>query len=314
MMLAKKLRNDFIEYLPKVRGTLEVDVPMAKYSWFKSGGIADVLFQPADAEDLEEFLKNKSPEVPVTVIGTASNIIIRDGGIEGIVIRAGAGLSNIDLDGDIVSAGSAAHDLTVARRARDAGLEGLEFLSGIPGTIGGGLSMNAGAYGSEFKDIFVDADVLDNEGMRHRLKFAEMGFQYRQCIVPKNWIFIAARLRGMPGNRDAITLRMEKIKAEREGTQPVRMLTGGSTFRNLGEKQGGLKAWELIEKAGCRSLSCGKAQVSYLHCNFLINTGGATSSDLEKLGEEVRRRVFENSGVSLKWEIRRIGRTKRGLQ
>ena len=314
MMPVNMLEDSLMESLPKVRGMLEADVPMAKYSWFKTGGMADVLFQPADAEDLSDFLINKPSEVPVTVIGAASNIIIRDGGIEGVVIRAGAGFANIDVVGDIVSAGSAAHDLTVARKVRDAKLMGLEFLSGIPGTIGGGLSMNAGAYGSEFKDIFVDADALDIEGGLHRLGLDDMGFRYRQCGVPKDWIFIAARLHGEPGDHNAITLRMDKIQAEREATQPLRTLTGGSTFRNLEESQDSLKAWELIEKAGCSSLTRGGAQVSNLHCNFLINTGGATSSDLEGLGEEVRRRVFEDSGISLKWEIRRIGRTERKLQ
>ena len=312
-MLAKSPENEFAKCLPEVRGILEVNAPMAKYSWFKTGGVADILFQPADVEDLVAFLIKKPTEISATVIGTASNIIIRDGGIEGVVIRAGAGFSNIDLDGEIIVAGSAAHDLTIARKARDAGLAGLEFLSGIPGTIGGGLSMNAGAYGREFKDIFVDADALDSEGNSHRLKLADMGFCYRHCGVPKDWIFIAARLHGKFGIQDSISLRMEQIQAERNATQPIRMLTGGSTFRNPEIGQSSLKAWELIEKSGCRGLTYGRAQVSNLHCNFLINNGGASSSDLEGLGEDVRRRVLEDSGVSLKWEIRRIGRTERRL-
>ena len=308
-MPAKRSEPGLIERLPAVSGILEADAPMAKFSWFKTGGKADVLFQPADAEDLAGFLKDKPAEVPVTVIGTASNIIIRDGGVEGVVIRTGAGFADIDIDGDIVTAGAAAHDVTVARKARDAGLAGLEFLSGIPGTIGGGLRMNAGAYGTEFKDIFVEAEALDGQGALHRLDLAGMGFGYRQCGVPEDWIFTAARLRGVSGDQDAITRRMDEIQAEREATQPLRTPTGGSTFRN----PEGAKAWELIEKAGCRNLMRGKAKVSDLHCNFLINTGGATAADLEGLGEEVRRRVFEDCGVTLEWEIRRIGRAEGGL-
>ncbi len=305
-MPAKRPEPGLMDRLPPVRGILQEDAPLAKFSWFKTGGMADVLFQPADGDDLADFLKAKPAEVPVAVIGTAANIIIRDGGVEGVVIRSGAGFADIDIDGVIVTAGSAAHDVTVARKARDAGLAGLEFLSGIPGTIGGGLRMNAGAYGTEFKDIFVGAEALDGGGTSHRLDLAAMGFEYRQCGVPDDWIFTKARLRGVPGERDAITRRMDEIQAEREKTQPLRTPTGGSTFRN----PKGAKAWELIEKAGCRSLLRGKAQVSDLHCNFLINTGGATATDLEGLGEEVRRRVFDDSGITLEWEIRRIGRAK----
>ena len=308
-MPAKRPEPGLIERLPAVSGSLQADAPLAKFSWFKTGGMADVLFQPADAVDLAEFLNDKPADIPVTVIGTASNIIIRDGGVEGVVIRNGAGFADIDIDGDIVTAGAAAHDVTVSRKARDAGLAGLEFLSGIPGTIGGGLRMNAGAYGTEFKSIFVDAETLDGQGILHRLDLDGMGFGYRQCGVPEDWIFTAARLRGVPGNMDAITQRMDEIQVEREATQPLRTPTGGSTFRN----PEGAKAWELIEKAGCRSLMRGKAQVSDLHCNFLINTGGATAADLEGLGEEVRRRVFEDSGVTLEWEIQRIGRAEGGL-
>ncbi|MEE2699024.1 MAG: UDP-N-acetylmuramate dehydrogenase [Pseudomonadota bacterium] len=314
MIPAKKPNNDLIEVLPKVRGTLEADASMAKYSWFKTGGVADVLFQPVDVEDLMEFLVNKPADVPLTFIGAASNIIIRDGGIEGVVIRAGAGFSNIEFDGDIVCVGSATHDLTLARKAQEISLGGLEFLSGIPGTIGGGLSMNAGAYGREFKDVFVDADALDNEGNFHRLEASDMGFQYRNCSVPKDWIFVAARLQGTFGNRDEIRLKMEKIHSKREATQPLRIATGGSTFRNPELGENSVRAWELIERAGCRNLARGGAQVSKLHCNFLINSGGASSSDLEWLGEEIRRRVFEDSGVSLIWEIRRIGRSEGAIK
>ncbi|MBL4691337.1 MAG: UDP-N-acetylmuramate dehydrogenase [Rhodospirillales bacterium] len=308
-MPAKQSAPGLMERLPAVRGSLQEDAPLAKYSWFKTGGAADALFQPADADDLAGFLRDTPAQVPVTVIGTASNIIIRDGGVEGVVIRIGRGFAGIDIDGDVVTAGAAAHDVTVAREARDAGLAGLEFLSGIPGTIGGGLRMNAGAYGTEFKDILIDAEALDGQGNRHRLEPAGMGFGYRHCGVPEDWIFTSARLRGVAGDRDAITRRMDEIQAEREATQPLRTPTGGSTFRN----PEGAKAWILIDNAGCRGLMRGKARVSDLHCNFLINTGGATAADLEGLGEEVRRRVFEDSAITLEWEIRRIGRAQGGL-
>ncbi|NQV82228.1 MAG: UDP-N-acetylmuramate dehydrogenase [Rhodospirillales bacterium] len=308
-MPAKQSAPGLMERLPAVRGAIESDAPMAKYSWFKTGGAADILFQPADADDLAEFLAAKPDNVPVTVVGTASNIIIRDGGIEGVVIRIGRGFADIDIDGDTITAGAAAADISVARKARDAGLAGLEFLSGIPGTIGGGLRMNAGAYGTEFKDIFVSSEALDGQGNVHRLGLADMGFGYRHCGVAEDWIFTAATIRGTAGDTSAITRRMDEIQNEREATQPVRTPTGGSTFRN----PEGAKAWELIEQAGCRGLMRGKARVSDLHCNFLINTGGATAADLEGLGEEVRRRVYEHSRVTLEWEIRRIGRPQGGL-
>jgi UDP-N-acetylmuramate dehydrogenase len=309
MMPAKRPTPGLIERLPAVRGSLAADAPMARYSWFKTGGAADALFQPADADDLAAFLRDTPEDVPVTVIGAASNIIIRDGGVDGVVIRIGRGLAGIDIDGDVITAGAAAADITVARKARDAGLAGVEFLSGIPGTIGGGLRMNAGAYGHEFKDIFVDADAIDRQGRQHRLDIAGMGFGYRHCGVPEDWIFTRARICGVAGDRDAITRRMDEIQTEREATQPVRTPTGGSTFRN----PDGAKAWQLIDNAGCRGLMRGKARVSDLHCNFLINTGGATAADLEGLGEDVRRRVFDDCAVTLEWEIRRIGRVRGGL-
>ncbi len=308
MMTAERL-SPLIESLPRVRGRLEADEPLARYTWFKVGGPADVLFQPEDADDLAEFLKDKPAGVPVTVIGTASNVIIRDGGIEGVVVRIGRGFAGIDVEGDVITAGAGANDLNVARRARDAGLGGLEFLSGIPGAIGGAIRMNAGAYGREIKDAIIDADALDTAGNRHRLGLPELGLGYRCSIVPEGWIFTAARLRGVPGDKDEIAGRMDEIQAEREKTQPVKTPTGGSTFRN----PEGAKAWELIEKAGCRGLVRSGARVSDQHCNFLINDGDATAADLEALGEEVRRRVFEDSGVRLEWEIRCLGRHSEGL-
>ncbi len=303
MMTAKPTTSSLIERLPAVRGSLEANAPIARFSWFKVGGPAEVLFEPADAEDLAEFLAAKPDDVPVTVFGTASNVIIRDGGIKGVVVRIGRGFTDIEVDGNDITVAAAAHDANVARAARDAGLTGLEFLSGIPGTIGGALRMNAGAYGREIKDVVVEAEALDPEGGRHRLELAELGFGYRRSIVPEGWIFISARLRGTPGDKDEITRRMEEIQDERETTQPIKTPTGGSTFKN----PKGMKAWELIEKADCRGLSRGGAQVSEQHCNFLINTGRATAADLEGLGEEIRRRVFEETGVKLEWEIRLLG-------
>ena len=313
MMTAERL-PPLIERLPQVRGRLEADAPLARFTWFKVGGPADALFQPEDADDLVAFLAGKPADVPVTVIGTASNVIIRDGGIEGVVVRLGRGFAGIEVEGDVITAGAGANDLNVARRALEAGLSGLEFLAGIPGAIGGALRMNAGAYGREIKDVIIDVDALDAAGNRHRLGLPELGLGYRRSIVPKDWIFTAAKLRGVAGDKDEIARRMDDIQTEREKTQPVKTPTGGSTFRNPPQSvSGGAKAWELIEKAGCRGLIRGGARVSDQHCNFLINTGDATAADLEGLGEEVRRRVFEDSGVTLEWEIQRFGRHSEGL-
>ena len=308
-MPAKQAPPTLIDRLPSTRGDLEADAPMARFTWFKVGGPADVLFQPADADDLALFLAAKPAEVPVITIGAASNIIIRDGGIEGVVVRIGRGFADIRVDRDQIIAGAGANDLTVARKARDAGLSGLEFLCGIPGAIGGALRMNAGAYGREIADVLIDAEAVDGAGNVHQLKASELGFGYRHCGVPEDWIFIAARLQGRPADSGEISRRMDDIQAERETTQPIKTPTGGSTFAN----PEGMKAWELIEQAGCRGLRRGAAQVSVLHCNFLINAGGATAADLEGLGEDVRRRVFDDSGVNLEWEIRRLGRLREGL-
>ncbi len=303
MMAAKFTNARLIDRLPPVRGRYAEDVSLAKLTWFKVGGPAEVVFRPADAGDLGAFLATRPADVPVTVIGVASNLLIRDGGVPGVVVRLGRGFANIQSDGSEVSAGAAALDINVARAAAEAGIAGLEFLCGIPGTIGGALRMNAGAYGSEIKDVIVHADALDPEGVVHRLEPGDMGFEYRRCAVPGDWIFAGARLRGRPGDAAAIARRMEEIRAARDTSQPVRTPTGGSTFAN----PPGMKAWELIERAGCRGLSRGGAMVSEKHCNFLINTGNATAADLEGLGEEVRRRVRVETGVTLEWEIRRLG-------
>lgn len=292
-----------IDRLPPVRGRLTADAPLAGMTWFGVGGPAEVLFKPADVEDLAALLAGKPAEVPVTVLGVASNLLIRDGGVPGIVLRLGRAFAGIAVTGMDIQAGAAALDGNVALMAREAGVGGLEFLSGVPGTIGGGLRMNAGAYGREFKDVTVSAEALDASGNRHTLSLADMGFSYRHCGVPEDWIFTGATLRGEPAEPAAIARRIEEIRASREASQPVRTRTGGSTFAN----PPGHKAWELIDKAGCRGLAIGDAMVSEKHCNFLINRGEATAADIEALGEDVRRRVFETSGVRLEWEIRRIG-------
>lgn len=302
-MMTATRQTHLIDTLPAVRGSLEADVSLARFTWFKVGGNADVMFRPADTEDLAAFLKVKPKDIPVTVIGTASNLLIRDGGVRGVVIRLGRGFSSVEARENRIVAGAGAVDLNIARKARDAGLTGLEFMASIPGTMGGALRMNAGAYGGEIKDVFVSATAVDLNGEIHQLDFADMGFAYRRTDVPMDWIFVSGKLRGIPGEISEITSRMEDIKRQREEAQPVRTCTGGSTFKN---PDGG-KAWELVDQAGCRGLRRGGAMVSEQHCNFLLNDGNASAADLEGLGEEVRRRVFEKTGVTLEWEIKRIG-------
>jgi UDP-N-acetylmuramate dehydrogenase len=309
-MMTSRQNQRLIDRLPPVRGRLTADAPLAPVTWFRVGGPAEVMFRPADAEDLAEFLTKRPPEVPVTVIGVASNLLVRDGGVEGVVVRLGRGFAAIEINGMRVTTGAAVLDLNVAIACRAAGVGGLEFLSGIPGTIGGALRMNAGAYGREIKDVLESAVALDRAGARHELSLAEMGLGYRHCGVPDDWIFVGATLRGAEADRDAIQQRMAEIQSEREASQPIRARTGGSTFANPPDH----KAWELIDRAGCRGLTRGGAMVSEKHTNFLINTGSATAADIEGLGEEIRRRVFEKFGVMLEWEIRRIGRHAAGLK
>ena len=303
MMPARKQSARLIDRLPKVRGRYAENVRLAPYVWFRVGGPAEVLYRPADTDDLAAFLAAKPADVAVTVIGAGSNLLVRDGGVAGVVVKLDRPFAKIAIAGAVVTAGAMALGIKVSIACREAGLGGLEFLSGVPGTIGGALRMNAGAYGRETKDVAIDADALDAKGARHRFAVAEMGMSYRHSSVPEDWIFVAARLQGRSESKEAITRRMAEIGAEREGSQPVRTRTGGSTFKN----PPGAHAWELIDRAGCRGLRRGNAIVSEMHCNFLVNTGGATASDLEGLGEEVRRRVFEATGVRLEWEIRRIG-------
>ncbi len=297
--------QSLISRLPAIRGRYSENASLAKVTWFQVGGGAEVLFKPADLADLRHFLQNKPGDIPVTILGVGSNILVRDGGVKGVVIRLGREFAQIRADSDKILAGAAALDGNVARFSQMAGIAGLEFLIGIPGTIGGALRMNAGAYGREIKDILIEAEAVDAKGNLHRLTLDDMRFTYRHCGIPRDWIFTGAVFQGAFGDGREIEKRMKDIAEQREATQPVRSRTGGSTFKN----PPGQKAWELIDQAGCRGLAVGAAQVSEKHTNFLINTGGATAADLENLGEEVRRRVREKSGIELQWEIERIGDT-----
>ena len=300
-------RNDLIARLPEVRGSYTANAPLNSLTWFRVGGPAEVLFRPADCADLVEFLAMKPADVSVTVIGVGSNLLVRDGGVRGVVIRLGRGFTGFEVirqEGAIqIRAGAGLSDVNLSMKARDAGLSGLEFLRGVPGTVGGALRMNAGAYGSEVKDVLVSARWITALGEMRESTAAELGFGYRHCSAPADAIFVDALFRAVPGDPETIDARMKEISAARNLSQPVKSSTGGSTFAN----PPGRKAWELIDAAGCRGLVVGDAQVSEQHCNFLINRGNATAADLETLGETVRRRVFETSGVGLHWEIRRIG-------
>lgn len=295
--------HHWADALPAVRGRVTRNATLGGLTWFRVGGPAEVLFRPADAEDLADFLAALPAEVPVTVIGVGSNLLVRDGGVPGVVVRMAGPFATIAVDGTTVTTGAGALDLTVAMTAMEAGIAGLEFLSGVPGSIGGALRMNAGAFGGEMKDVTVTAEAVDRQGRPHTLDLEQLRFGYRHCGVPEDFIFTRAVLRGRPGEREAVAERMAEIRTAREASQPLHVRTGGSTFAN----PDGHKAWELIDRAGCRGLRVGGAQVSEKHCNFLINTGDATAADIETLGEEVRRRVRETSGVELRWEIRRIG-------
>jgi UDP-N-acetylmuramate dehydrogenase len=295
-----------IDRLPPVRGRLTAEAALAPTTWFRVGGPAEVLFRPADEADLAAFLAALDADVPVTVIGVGSNLLVRDGGVDGVVIRLGRGFAATAVMGRRVRAGAGALDSTVAQVAAEAGIAGFEFLSGVPGTIGGALRMNAGAYGQETGSVTATARAVDRAGAVHEVPREALGFAYRHASAPADWIFTAATLVGGRGEPAVIAARMAAIRAEREQTQPVRSRTGGSTFTNPPDE----KAWRLIDRAGCRGLAIGGARVSDQHCNFLINTGGATAAELEALGEEVRRRVLDATGVALRWEIRRIGRTR----
>jgi len=292
------------DMLPPVRGTLSHGAPLKDLVWFRAGGPAEVLFRPADADDLAAFIAAKPADLRVSVIGVGSNLLVRDGGIPGAVVRLSSAFGKIETDGMRVRAGAAALDGAVARAAADAGIAGLEFLRGVPGTIGGALKMNAGCYGREVKDVFVEATAIDAKGNKIKLSSAEMVFEYRKARgATDDLIFVEAVFEGTRDDPAAIKARMDELSANREASQPIKSKTGGSTFKN----PPGQKAWQLIDQAGCRGLKIGGAQVSEKHTNFLINTGDATAADLEALGEEVRRRVQEKSGISLEWEIKRVG-------
>jgi len=302
-MSVAELVRDLPGSLPKLRGRLLANQSLAEITWFRVGGPAQALFMPADEEDLCYFLAETPAEVPVTAIGLGSNLLVRDGGVPGVVIRLGRGFNEVAIERNLVRTGTAVPDVKVARAAADAALAGLSFYRGVPGAIGGALRMNAGAYGAETKDVLVQARAVDRKGKIRVLKNADFGFSYRHSTAPAGLIYTGATFRGEPGDPKAIAAEMDKITEARESTQPIKSRTGGSTFKN----PPGKKAWLLIDAAGCRGLVLGDAQVSELHCNFLINRGNATAADIENLGEEVRRRVRENSGVELEWEIVRIG-------
>ena len=291
--------------VPPVRGKLTPNAPLAPLVWFKSGGAAQWLFEPKDADDLGALLSALDPTIPVMALGLGSNLIVRDGGVSGVVVRLGKAFASVEqLDAVTLRCGGGASGILVSSTARDAGIAGLEFLRSIPGTVGGFVRMNGGAYGRETCDILIDCDVILRSGERRTLTAQDLHYSYRHSELPAGAIVIAATFRGHAGDSAAIQAEMDRIAASREASQPLRSKTGGSTFKN----PDGHKAWQLVDEAGCRGLQLGGAQVSEKHTNFLINTGEATSSDIEALGEEVRRRVREKSGVELQWEIQRVGK------
>jgi len=291
--------------LPSPRGKLTANAPLAPLVWFKAGGPAEYLFEPKDTADLQAFLRELDPAVPVMALGLGSNLIVRDGGVAGVVVRLGKPFATVEpADAVTLDCGGGASGILVSSTARDAGIAGLEFLRSIPGTVGGFVRMNGGAYGGEVKDILVDCDVVLRSGELVTLPVADLHYTYRHSDLPDQAIVVAARFRGAPGEPAAIQAEMDRISASREASQPLRSKTGGSTFKN----PPGKKAWELVDAAGCRGLARGGAQVSEKHTNFLINTGSATSADIEGLGEDVRRRVRETQGIELEWEIQRVGK------
>ena len=292
-----------LDRLPKVRGSLRADVPLAPFTWLRVGGAAEALFMPKDEADLAHFLSSTPDDIPVQILGVASNTLVRDGGVKGVVVRLGPAFGKVTTDGLSVTAGTAALDKTVAKKAAAAGIAGLEFYAGVPGTIGGALRMNAGCYGTETKDILVSVVALNRAGRRQLMTLEDMQYSYRHCGAPKDLFFTEAVFKGAADESALIQLRMEDITQKRESSQPIREKTGGSTFKN----PDGHSSWKLIDAAGCRGLRVGGAQMSEQHCNFMINADCATAADLEKLGETVRARVLESQGVDLHWEVRRIG-------
>lgn len=290
--------------MPDLRGRLLANAPLSDITWFRIGGPAQVLFTPADEADLALFIRSKPQDLPVFVVGLGSNLLVRDGGVPGVVIRLGKGFGSVTIEGNKrVRAGTAVPDVKVARAAAEAGIAGLSFYRGIPGSIGGALRMNAGAHGAETKDVLHEARAIDPEGNIHVLSLEQMQFTYRHCGIPKDWIFTEALFEGTPGDPAEILKSMDEVAEYREQNQPIRERTGGSTFKN----PPGESAWKLVDAAGCRGFRVGGAKVSEKHCNFLINDKGASGEDVERLGETVRRRVKEQSGITLEWEIIRLG-------
>ncbi len=290
--------------LPRIAGKLTPNAPLAPLVWFKSGGTAEWLFEPKDVADLQQFLRDLAPAVPVMALGLGSNLIVRDGGVPGVVVRLGKAFASVTRSADLtLNCGGGASGILVSSTARDNGIAGLEFLRSIPGTVGGFVRMNGGAYGGEVKDILIDCDVVLRGGTLQTISNTMLNYTYRHSSLPPGAIVVAARFKGRAGNSDDIQAEMDRISASREASQPLRSKTGGSTFKN----PDGHKAWQLVDAAGCRELTIGGAQVSEKHCNFLLNTGAATSAEIEALGEEVRRRVKAQSGIELEWEIQRVG-------
>ncbi|MFY9350548.1 MAG: UDP-N-acetylmuramate dehydrogenase [Sphingobium sp.] len=290
--------------MPAVRGSLKADAPLAPLVWFKAGGAAQWLFEPKDADDLSAFLRDLDPSVPVMALGLGSNLIVRDGGVPGVVVRLGKPFATVEQqDATSLVCGGGASGILVSSTARDSGIAGLEFLRSIPGTVGGFVRMNGGAYGRETCDILIEAQVVLRSGEQVTLSNADLGYTYRHSTLPEGAVVVSATFRGHPGEPAGIQAEMDRIAAAREESQPLRSKTGGSTFKN----PAGHKAWQLVDEAGCRGLTIGGAQVSEKHTNFLLNLGNATSADIEALGEEVRRRVRETSGIELEWEIQRVG-------
>lgn len=302
------ITGDLKARMPDLRGRLTANANMADITWFRVGGPAQVLFAPADEADLAYFLKHIGAEMPVFVVGLGSNLLVRDGGVAGVVIRLGRGFGEIKVDGLRLSAGTAVPDVKVSRAAAEAGIAGLSFYRGIPGSVGGALRMNAGAHGTETKDVLVSARAVDRLGNVHVLSLADMKFTYRHCGIPADWIFTEATFEGQAGDPEDIQKAMDEVAEYREQNQPVRERTGGSTFKN----PPGHSAWKLVDAAGCRGLRVGGAKVSEMHCNFLINDAQASGEDVETLGETVRARVKAASGVTLDWEIIRLGQAKDG--
>lgn len=287
----------------QLRGVLRADAAIARNTWFQVGGPAEWLFKPKDAEDLAACFKQLPADVPVLVIGVGSNLLIRDGGVDGLVIRLGRGFVDMKADGEVLEIGAGCLDVNAAQFAAQSGVAGLEFLSGIPGTIGGAVAMNAGAYGAEIKDVLVEAEIITRQGEIQRLPAEAFAFSYRHARLPEGAVVSRVWLKGAAGKPEDIAARIAEIQTAREATQPIRSRTGGSTFKN----PDGHKAWQLVDEAGCRGLQRGGAQVSEKHCNFLINTGEASAADIEGLGDEVRARVKAHSGIDLQWEIKRVG-------